>query len=237
MVGIMDSASDRLMRIQETIAQAARRSGRSAADVTLLAVTKTVPLERVIPFLEAGIHQVGENRVQEAMQKYLVDRAPWTVQPTFHLIGQLQSNKAKKAVSFFDVIQSLDRLNLAKDIDRHAQEAGKTQNCLIEIKISSEESKSGLDPDTLGEFLAEAKGLQNLVIAGLMGIPPASAEGERARPYFRRLRKLFEESLPCFRSTVCGAPVLSMGMSSDYEVAIEEGSTMIRLGTALFGQR
>ncbi len=148
--------------------------------------------------------------------------------PKLHLIGQLQSNKVKKAVRFFDMIQSLDRLDLADDINRYAQEAGKVMPCLVEVKISSEKTKSGVDPDALPDFLAALKTRRSLAVKGLMGIAPLDAAGHAARPYFTRLRRLFESAK---------LEVLSMGMSSDFEVAIEEGSTMVRIGTALFGPR
>src|SRR5439155_15267935 len=144
-------------------------------------------------------------------------------------------------VGFFDFIQSVDRLDLAQDIDRHAQVLGKKQNCLIEVKISPEPTKSGLDPKGLGEFLTQLQGLQNLEVRGLMGIPPLSATGKEARPFFRQLKKLFDQACNPQRATGHGSRatfnILSMGMSSDFEIAIEEGSTMVRLGAALFGSR
>ena len=227
----MDTAADHLKRLSDRIEKAAQRSGRNTKEITLVAVTKTVPLDKVLPYIQAGIHHVGENRVQEALEKWTVHRAPCTehgARPMFHLIGQLQSNKAKKAVGFFDVIQSLDLFDLAQDINRHAEALGKKQACLIEVKISPEATKSGIPPERLDEFLGQLKGLASLEIKGLMGIAPATSTLEEVRPYFARLRKLFEKTR---------LPILSMGMSSDFEIAIEEGSTMVRLGTALFGVR
>jgi pyridoxal phosphate enzyme (YggS family) len=224
----MEQVSDRLKSIADRIEQASRRSGRKAQEVTLVAVTKTVPLERILPVLQSGIRHVGENRVQEAHQKYAEFRAQDLEKPIFHLIGPLQSNKAKKAVGFFDLIQSLDRWDLAEDLNRHAQTAGKVQECLIELKISEEPSKSGLLPEALPDFLSKLASLPQLRIRGLMGIPPLSATGDAARPYFQRLKRLQQDS---------HLEVLSMGMSSDFEAAIEEGSTMVRIGTALFGSR
>ena len=145
-----------------------------------------------------------------------------------HLIGPLQSNKAKKAVAFFDVIQSLDRWDLAEDLNRHAQAIGKVQDCLIEVKVSDEPSKSGVLPEAFPDFLSRVTTLPNLRTRGLMGIPSLSALGDAARPYFQRLQRLYQDS---------HLEILSMGMSSDFEVAIEEGSTMVRLGTILFGPR
>jgi PLP dependent protein len=214
--------------VQTRIAKSAEKSGRKSGDITVVAVTKTVPYERVEPLLKAGVRQIGENRVQEALEKWQVARDKWHVKPTFHLIGPLQSNKAKKAVQFFDVIQTLDRFDLAQDLNRHAQEAGKVQDCLVQVKISDEATKSGLDPAQLSDFLLSLRPLSNLRICGLMGIPPYAAQGDQSRPYFQKLRRLRDDA---------HLDTLSMGMSSDFEAAIEEGSTMVRLGTVLFGAR
>lgn len=224
----MDAATERLGRILDRIEKAARRSGRKSQDITLVAVTKTIPFDKILPFLQAGVGHLGENRVQEALQKYQQADGTKRTQAKMHLIGQLQSNKAKKAVTFFDMIQSLDRLPLAEDLNRHAQEAGKKLPCLIEVKISPEESKSGLDPRQLDDFVSRIKDMSSLDLQGLMGIAPQMNAPDEARPFFRRLRQMFE---------TMNLRVLSMGMSSDFEVAIEEGSTMVRIGTALFGAR
>lgn len=224
----MESALERVGRVLEKIDNAARRSGRKAQDITLVAVTKTIPFEHLSPFLEAGIHHVGENRVQEALSKYQNMDGSKRVKGSVHLIGQLQSNKAKKAVSFFDMVQSLDRLDLADDLQRHAQALGRQLPCLVEVKISSEESKTGLDPALLDDFLNQVRTKPNLDVQGLMGIAPYGKSGDLARPYFSRLREM---------SVKHKLPILSMGMSGDFEAAIEEGSTMVRIGTALFGAR
>lgn len=266
----MTDIASNIARIQERIARATERSGRRPGAVTLLAVTKTVSLDRVEEALAAGLHDVGENRVQEAVVKYSLYRGnagegavagEGQINPKFHLIGPLQSNKAKKAVGFFDVIQTLDRLDIARDVNRHAEAIGKKQVCLIEVKLSFEDSKSGCAPERLAEFLQQLKALPAIEVRGLMGIPPLAAAGGAARPYFQRLRRLFEDSQepsppsdsiggPSSLKTADGSPLtcrgddnmngftmLSMGMSSDFEVAIEEGSTMVRIGTALFGAR
>ncbi len=211
-----------LARIDAASTRSTRKGG---AGVTLVAVTKTIPLEQITPFIEAGVGAVGENRVQEAEGKWpgFGDK-----RPQLHLIGPLQTNKAKRAVALFDLIQTLDRVELAQDLNRHAQAIGKVQDCLVQIKISDEPTKSGLDPAALPEFLNRLKTFPSLRIQGLMGIPPLAASGDGARPYFQRLRRLFEEAK---------LNVLSMGMSSDFETAIEEGATMVRLGSALFGER
>jgi len=224
----MGTALDRLKVIQERIGKAADRAHRKSEEITLVAVTKNVPFDNVIPFINAGIHHFGENRVQEALSKYQNPDGSKPAETTLHLIGPLQSNKAKKAVAFFDLIQSLDRWDLAEDVNRHAAALGKVQDCLIEVKVSEESTKSGLAPEAFPELLERLASLSNLRVRGVMGIPPASATGATARPYFLRLRRLFEASK---------LEILSMGMSSDFETAIEEGSTMVRIGTALFGPR
>jgi hypothetical protein len=247
----MESAADRLGIVVLRIEKAARRAGRDPKDITLVAVTKTVALERILPYIQAGIRHLGENRVQEALTKISELRVQGS-EIKLHLIGPLQSNKAKKAVANFDMIQSLDRWELAEDLDRHSDILGKVQDCLIEVKVSDEPSKSGLAPEALPEFLERLTFLHHLRIRGLMGIPPLSASGDAARPYFQRLKRLFDDTtktVSSFKFQVSGQSeletrnlklpfdVLSMGMSSDFEAAIEEGSTMIRIGTALFGSR
>lgn len=231
---MMDASMDHLKNVLERIENAARRAGRNPKDITLLAVTKTVPYEKVVPYITAGVRGIGENRVQEALGKYNVGRETWNAKPIFHLIGPLQANKAKKAVEFFDMIQSLDRWELAEDLNRHAGVVGKTLDILAQVKISDEATKSGLDPAKVPEFLSQLSALSNLRLRGLMGIPPLAAQAAAARPYFQRLRRLFEEAPNVSRSTF---NVLSMGMSADFESAIEEGSTMVRIGSALFGPR
>ncbi len=238
-----EAPKDSLARFLERMDQAARRAGRRREEVALVAVTKTVPLEKVLPYLEAGVREIGENRVQEAVEKYVAIRSQVSAKPTFHLIGPLQTNKAKKAVEFFDMIQSLDRWDLAADLDRQAGTQGKKIDCLVQVKISDEATKSGLDPAKLPEFLSQLNTLPHLRIRGLMGIPPLAAQGDEARPYFAKLRKLFEvvssnvlrQTSDVEREAIFN--VLSMGMSSDFEAAIKEGSTMVRIGSALFGAR
>jgi len=210
------------------VAAAALRVGRRPEEVTVIAVSKTVPFEQVEPVRLAGIVEFGENRVQEALGKFQNTDGSRRIAGRFHLIGPLQSNKVKKAVAFFDMIQTLDRISLAEDIDRHAAELGKTIRCLVEIKISPEESKSGLAPEELSGFLDQLPRFKHIAVEGLMGIPPMTATGEASRLWFAKLRQLQEKT---------SLKTLSMGMSSDFEVAIEEGATMVRIGTALFGAR
>jgi PLP dependent protein len=225
---LRETAPQQLKQVLDRIEKAARAVGRDPQEVTLVAVTKTVPLEHILPFLHAGIHHLGENRVQEAMGKFSKPEGQRAVEATLHLIGQLQTNKAKKAVGFFDMVQSVDRLELAQDLNRHARDAGKVLPCLIEVKLSDEAAKSGLAPETLDEFIAQLREMASLKVQGLMGIAPQGTAGEAARPYFAKLRTLWEKTK---------LEILSMGMSSDFEAAIAEGSTMVRLGTALFGSR
>lgn len=224
----MDAGAHRLQAVLERIDRAARGAGRDPQDITLVAVTKTVSLDRVLPVIQAGIRNVGENRVQEALGKFADASGARTTTATLHLIGPLQSNKAKKAVSLFDMVQSLDRLDLADDLNRHARAANKKLPCLVEVKISDEDSKSGVALDEVPGFIEALQSRPSLEIKGLMGIPPSNAVGEKARPYFATLRKLFDK---------LNLQVLSMGMSGDFEAAIAEGSTMVRIGSALFGAR
>ena len=212
-----------LDQVLERIAGAAERSGRRPGDVLLIAVSKTVEAARIRAAIEAGVSALGENRVQEAKAKIaeLGRAVPW------HLIGHLQSNKAKDAVELFDVIHSIDDVALAHECDRRAAARGRVVDALLEVNVAGEASKSGLAPDALDAVLAATAALSHLHVRGLMTIPPIG-EPDATRPWFRALRKLAERH---------GLSELSMGMSSDFEVAIEEGATMVRVGTAIFGPR
>jgi pyridoxal phosphate enzyme (YggS family) len=222
--------------IRERIAAAARRVGRNAADVALMGVSKTLPAEAVREAYAAGVRVFGENRVQEFAEKssqlvHLPD-AEW------HLIGHLQSNKAGKAAELFDAVDSVDSLRLAERLNAAATAAGKRLSVLIEINIGGEEAKAGLHPSSpeLEEILLAALRLDHLEIRGLMAIPPFFENPEEARPYFRKLREL-RDGIAARRLSGVGMSVLSMGMSDDFEVAVEEGSTCVRVGTAIFGTR
>lgn len=210
--------------VQAAIERACRRCGRDPREVLLIAVSKTVDLERIRLAVEAGVPALGENRVQEAKEKVatLGHPVPW------HLIGSLQTNKAKEAARIFDCIQSVDRLELAHELDRRAQAAGRVVDGLLQVNLGEEPQKGGLPPAEVKAVLDQVAALQGLRIRGLMAIPPLVPDAEAARPYFRRLREL--------RDAV-GLPHLSMGMSGDFEVAVEEGATMVRVGTAIFGPR
>ncbi len=228
----MSEIGERLARVQARIAAAARRAGRDPAAITLVAVSKTVPPDRIKEGVAAGIAVLGENRVQEAQEKVLAlgRLAQW------HLVGHLQTNKAKLAVQLFDLIHSLDSMKLARELDKHARAAGKRVPCLVEVNQGGELTKSGLTEADVLPFLREAAPLPGIEILGLMCIPPFLENPEDVRPHFRRLRALRDEAAG---AGVAGVSLghLSMGMSHDFEVAIEEGATMVRIGTAIFGPR
>ncbi len=209
------------------------RAGRDPSEVELIAVTKTVPAEKIKEAIDLGVRLIGENRVQEAKEKIeeLRDKIPETVQ--WHMIGHLQKNKVRPAVMLFDMIQSVDSLSLAERINRIATEYGKVQRVLVQVKLSEEETKHGIEERELEHLLAEIRGMENLLVEGLMTIPPYFEDPELVRTYFRRLRQLKEQ----MNQRGFNLRHLSMGMSGDYEVAIEEGATMVRVGTAIFGRR
>ena len=218
-----DEIRANLAAVEERTAQACRNAGRSRADVTLVAVTKTFQAEAVKAVIAAGATDVGENRVQEARDKKpLVEgHAKW------HLIGHLQSNKARDAVRLFDVIHSVDSLSLATRIAAAAGAAGKKQTVLLEVNLGGEDQKSGVTPAELPELARAVRALPSLALDGLMAIPPVGP-AEQTRRWFRDLRKMRDET---------GLVHLSMGMTDDFEVAIEEGATIIRVGRAIFGAR
>jgi len=230
------SLAEKITRVQERIARAALRSGRQADAITLMAVTKTVSPERISEAYGSGLRTFGENRVQEFARKIETLRdlsgAEW------HMIGHLQTNKTAKALEMFDHIDSVDSIRLARKLNDAASEAEKRISVLIEINIAGEQAKSGVRPDSpqLEELLNSAPELVSLEFRGLMTVPPYNDDPEQSRPYFRQMRKLFDQiasrNLPSVRMEV-----LSMGMSHDFEAAIEEGSTCVRIGTAIFGER
>jgi len=228
--------ADNVAAIRERIARAAARVRRPADSVTLMAVSKTVEPERIKEAYAAGLRVFGENRVQEFEGKSStlseMTDAEW------HLIGHLQSNKAKKAAELFQAIDSVDSLRLAEKLNQASGEAGKKLAVLIEIKVGEEESKAGipLDSPELEDLLRAAPRLPNLQIRGLMTVPPFTENPEGARPYFRLLRDL-RDTIAARKLPRVEMDALSMGMSHDFEVAIEEGSTCVRVGTAIFGAR
>ena len=215
---------------------AARRAGRSPAEIELMGVTKQVEPRRIREAYEAGLRTFGENRVQEFAEKInLLRDLP---EAAFHLIGHLQTNKAARAAELFAGVDSLDSLRLAEKLDSAAAKLEKKLPVLIEVNLAGEAAKTGLAPDSheLEELLAAAPRLSALEFRGLMAIPPHTPDPEGARPYFRRLREL-RDTLRARGLPALGLETLSMGMSHDFEVAIEEGSTCIRIGTAIFGDR
>ncbi|MBM4443223.1 MAG: YggS family pyridoxal phosphate-dependent enzyme [Candidatus Rokubacteria bacterium] len=220
----MQDIREGLMRVRERIAAAAARAGRRPDDVLLIAVSKTMAVERVREAIEAGASALGENRVQEAKAKVAVlgHPVPW------HLIGQLQTNKVKDALATFDVIQTVDRLELARELEKRASASGRPIDVFIEVNVASEPQKAGFAPDAVGAALEALGDLPHLKVRGLMAIPPAVERAEDARPAFRVLRALAEKHR---------LGELSMGMSGDFEVAVEEGATVVRVGTAIFGPR
>jgi len=219
----------RLSHIQDTIGQAAQRVGRNPAEIELLAVSKTQPSEIIHQAMRAGIMRFGENKVQEARGKIeTLGRGIW------HLIGHLQTNKAKDAVRLFDFIDSVDRMELALGLAHRAEVIGKIQNVLLQVNIAGESTKFGCAPDKARILAEEINALPRLALHGLMTIAPYSPEAEKSRPYFAGLRELRDKIQV---DTGLQLPILSMGMSGDFEVAIEEGSTCVRVGTALFGER
>lgn len=222
--------ADRLNRIEERISAACARGGRSRGEVTLVAVSKTHPPEAVAEAASLGLHIFGENKVQEARAK--IPECPSHL--SWHLIGHLQSNKAKLAAQLFDCIHSVDSEKLARFLNDAADEAGRTLNILLEINVSGEASKFGLKPEEALPALEAANACPRLVVTGLMTMAPFVSEVEKARPYFQQLRELRDRLA---RETGSPLDQLSMGMSGDFEVAIEEGATMVRIGTLLFGER
>ena len=215
--------TDNVHRVQARIVAACRRVNRDPAGVTLVAVTKGRLVEEIRQVFDAGIFDIGENKIQEAAEKYqALASLPKPSQPIrWHMIGHLQTNKVKEAVRIFDLIHSVDSVRLAQEIDKQAAKTGKVQDILIEVKTSHEATKYGIDPQDLVTLAYAIAPLAHVRIKGLMTMAPAGGSAESARSCFRSMRSL-------------GHAVLSMGMSDDFEVAIEEGSTIVRVGRALF---
>lgn len=222
----------RLDAVRRSISEAARRAGRDPAAVRVVAITKTVGAERIREAYDAGARLFGENYLQETLSK--IDRLPRDIR--WHLTGHLQSNKAKRAVEIFSMVESLDRPSLADALERAARERGTRIDVLIQVNAAAETTKHGATPETALEIARRAADWPSLRVCGLMAIPPYSPEPEGSRPYFRMLRDL--------RDRIAGLGILnidsaelSMGMSHDFEIAVEEGATLVRIGTAIFGER
>ncbi len=219
---------ERVRHVRERVAAAAGRSGRAPESVALVAVSKGHSPEDVRGMSEAGLTLFAESKVQEAKAK--ISMCPGRLR--WHMIGHLQSNKARDAAFLFEMIQSVDSLGLAEELNKAAGKGGKTLKILLEVNVAGESAKFGYRPDSVLADLSRINALPNLEIHGLMGMAPWTNEVERARPVFRKLKELHDR---CSEGLGAVLPVLSMGMSADFEVAIEEGSTMVRIGTALFG--
>jgi len=218
----MTDVRENCRRVLDRIRDAAVRSGRDPASIRLIAVTKTVPPQRISQAVECGIRDFGENRLQEALPKIA---ALSELPLTWHFIGHLQTNKAKKVVEHFQWVQCVDRFELAEKLN---ETAAKPLPVLIEVKLHEEPDKSGIQEAGLSRFVEQFRSYDKLQLRGLMAMPPFFEDAEDVRPYFRKLGDLARQF---------GLPELSMGMSHDFEVAIEEGATMVRIGTALFGER
>ncbi|MBF8279492.1 MAG: yggS [candidate division NC10 bacterium] len=227
-----EGVRERIEQVRRRIAEAAGRSGRDPNDVQLVAVTKSVAVSQIREALDAGLKVFGENRIQEAKGKVALLSSP-SIQ--WHLVGTLQTNKSKLAVELFELIHSLDSVKLAASMDRHGAALRKQVRALIEVNLEGESDKSGLHESELLPLLQACRAYAHLTIEGLMAIPPFHRNPQDVRPYFRRLRLLRDRAAdthPDFRLRH-----LSMGMSNDFEVAIEEGATLVRIGTAIFGNR
>jgi pyridoxal phosphate enzyme (YggS family) len=225
---------ENIKNVYRKISYAAIRSGRSPFDVKLVAVTKTIAVDKISEAVDLGLRVLGENRVQETEGKIsnlksqiLNSIIEW------HLIGYLQRNKAKRAVQLFDLIHSLDSTGLAEELNKHAEREGKFQRVLIQVKLSEEETKHGVPKEGLMNLIKKVSEMKHLKLEGLMTMPPFFDKAEMARPFFRELRELRDDA----EKSGYQLPELSMGMTNDFEVAIEEGATMVRVGTAIFGER
>jgi len=223
---------DNIAGIRERIAGACVKSGRDPKEIITVAVSKGRPLEQMLEALRCGITDIGENKIQEAVVKYRGLEATG-YEPKWHMVGHLQSNKAKEAVRIFDLIHSVDSLGLAEEISYQALKINKVQDILIEVNVSGEVSKFGLKIEEAAVVMGDIAKLENINIRGLMTIAPVVNNPEEARPYFRALREL-RDKIDSLRPTSYELRTLSMGMSDDFQVAIEEGANIIRLGRAIF---
>ena len=225
---------ENIKNIYRKISYAAMRAGRSPFDIKLISVTKTVGIDKIKEVIDLGLRIFGENRVQEAKEKiskFEIRNSNLRIE--WHLIGHLQKNKAKTAVELFDLIHSLDSVELADTLNKYAEKAGKVQRVLLEVKLSEEETKHGVSRKDLMGLIEAVSDMKNLKLEGVMTMPPFFENPEMARPFFRELRELRDKA----EKAGFELPELSMGMTNDYEVAIEEGATMVRIGTGIFGER
>lgn len=222
-----------LEKIYETIRKSAEKVGRSPDEIILLGASKTQPVEKIIEAYNAGLKYFGENKVQEGIKK-IDELKPKYPDIHWHFIGGLQTNKAKYVVKYYELIHSVDRKSLVDEIDKRAKKIDKVQECLIEVNIGDEETKYGVNPANLEDLYEYCLSKENIRILGLMCIPPYSEDKEQSRKYFIKLRELKEKLEDKYKVKL---PHLSMGMSNDFDIAIEEGATIVRVGSAIFGER
>jgi hypothetical protein len=229
-----DAIARNVCEVLDRIGRAAIRAGRRPETVRLVAATKSVPAERIRRAIDAGVRLIGESRLQEALPK--IGALSDVRNVRWHFIGQLQRRKVKAVVGTFELIHSVDSVELAAEIDRRAGDAGIRQDVLLEINVGREATKAGFAPDEAADAVAAIEAMPNLAVQGLMAVPPPGPDAEASRPYFRTLREL-AVALASPGLRLVRMEELSMGMSQDFEVAIEEGATLVRVGTALFGER
>ena len=233
----MSEIKTNIIKVRERIAQAAKRSGRTPESIQLVAVSKTVPVEKIIEAIDAGITDIGENRVQEADEKYrAIATIPIIGTIKWHIVGHLQTNKVKRALEIFDMIHSVDSIHLMDTIEKRAAQMDKVVDVLVEVNTSAEETKYGVKPEEVVDVMRRASQYDHLRVRGLMTVGLFAEYPETARPCFQQLRELRDKvanlNLPRIEMKY-----LSMGMTNDFEVAIEEGSNIVRIGTAIFGAR
>ena len=228
----MSDIEQNIKILEDKIAKAAQKAEKNPEEITLVAVSKTVEPERIREAIRCGIRIIGENRVQEAEEKF--KQIPEEFEK--HLVGHLQTNKAKKAVELFDMIQSVDSLKLADEVSKRARQKGKTMDVLVEVKTSGEPTKFGLEPGEVHDLVTRLSDLEGISVKGLMTVGLFSSDMDQVRPCFKKLKHLFDKLKD---ANIPGIEMkyLSMGMTQDYEAAIEEGANMIRIGTAIFGRR
>jgi pyridoxal phosphate enzyme (YggS family) len=223
--------SEKIEAVRKRIKEAASRAGRDASDIVLLCVVKEASLDDATKAVDAGIADIGENRVKDAIAKYEILSKKAAVR--WHFIGHLQTNKVKKAVKLFDLIHSIDSLHLAEEIQNQAEKIGKLQSVLIEVNVSGEATKYGMPPEKIEGLIKAIGGMRNLMLLGLMTMAPYTANPEDSRRHFRRLKEL-RDSLSSYNCENIDMRHLSMGMSGDFEVAVEEGADIVRIGSAIF---
>ena len=226
----MEIIKNNLEIINEKIKKAALKANRNPQEIKLVAVTKTATIEQIKEAISAGVKIIGENKVQEAKEKYQILSADIE----WHLVGHLQTNKVKYAIEIFDLIHSVDSIKLAKEIDKRSLQFGMITNVLVEVNVSGEETKYGIKPEEVEPFLKEISEFSRTRVRGLMTIAPIAEDKEEVRPYFRKLRELFKEIKSKNIKNV-KMDYLSMGMTEDFEVAVEEGANMVRIGRGIFG--